>query len=251
MTPAQAELRDRRHWRQDLAADVREDHGGIDAPASFVGALVAISMLGLLAALAGAFVDQVNLDAFSGDEQAYAGVAVGALVVLLAFFAGGWTAARSARYSGVANSVMTVVWTLVIAAAFSALGWLLASDTPLLDGQLPNFLTGDDFDQDAALSAVAGLVVMLVGAVMGGIKGQSYHRKLDRELLAEPEDMERLEVEDDDDERVDDDRAEVEQVHLEPIRDPQAVEVHRDPQVVETRRDPEVVDVRRDPGHDV
>ncbi len=191
LTAEEVHLRDRRRWHAGILRDVRNDNGGLDIPASLMGALVAISALGLLGVLATAIFTQVIYDATSGSSQGWAGVALGALVVFLAFFFGGWTAARAARYSGFVNGIAVVVWVMLIAVSYSALGYALGKNSALLEHMLPNWLTTSDFTitKDAAISGIAGLVVMLLGSLLGSARGAAYHRRLDNQLLAEPEDM--------------------------------------------------------------
>jgi hypothetical protein len=92
---------------------------------------------------------------------------------------------------------------------------------------LPGWLTDFSTDQAVLLSALVGIVVMLVASVLGAAKGASWHRRVDRALLAEPEDLERVEVDEDDRdeaetvraERREDEREELEDrdVHIDPL----------------------------------
>jgi hypothetical protein len=244
LTLKERQLRERRHWRGNLLDEVRHDHGGMDGPASLVGALVAIAAMGLFGALAVALFGSVIYDVVRGgdSQDAWGAIAAGILVVLLSFFAGGWTAARSARYSGVANAVGVVIWTLLIAVGFSALGWAIGKDEPLLDLMLPNWLTTSDFKftPEAMISAAAGIGVMLVGAILGGLKGAAYHRGIDRELTAEPEDMEVVEVEDEVVAAPAEDRPR--EVHVEPVETFEPVDRTDTIEEVPAVDDPDVIE---------
>lgn len=172
--------------------EVGADHGGLDAPAALTGALVAISVLAILAAVLGAIFSGFALDIYHsgphGDQTRF-GAALGALALLAAFFWGGWATGRAARYGMAANAVAVVVFTLVIGLALTLIGHAADTNAPLLSGQLPGWLTNFSTSSDALISALVGLALMLVGAIAGALRGVRYHRQLDRELLAEPEDM--------------------------------------------------------------
>jgi amino acid transporter len=192
MTDRERALRVRRRWRSAVADDVRVDHGGLDAPASLTGALVAIAVMAIIASVLGAIFSGFALDVYhsgpNGNQTVF-GAILGALVLLIAFFWGGWTAGRSARYGAAANGLMVVVWTVAIGALLVLVGHLSSSDQPLLDGQIPSWLNDFSFKGDALISGLAGLAIMVIGALFGAARGVGYHRRLDRELLAEPEDM--------------------------------------------------------------
>lgn len=169
-------------------AAARDRFGGIDIPATLIGMLVAIALLvilgGIAAGAVSAFGYQTGIEEGNVDEVTVGGMIAGIVVLLLSFLIGGWTAGRMARYDGVKNGVMVVIWTIILLAALSALAaWagdeydvLARADLPRLDRDL--LATG------AIVSALVALAAMLVGSILGGIWGAAYHRRADREILA-------------------------------------------------------------------
>ena len=107
------------------------------------------------------------------------GLVAGLVVLLVSFGVAGWVAGRMARYDGVRNGVLTAVLFLVLAAAMSALGAWAGEEYDFFDEvQLPQWFT--ELGSGAAIaSAIAGVVVMLVAAAIGGAIGARYHRRAD------------------------------------------------------------------------
>lgn len=161
--------------------------GGLDIVGSLFGALVAIGALvvvgGLLAAIFGtdALVIDTGYDTFAlvTDET----MLVGAVTVFVAFLLGGWCAGRSARFDGVANGLVTVLWVLVIGVVFGALGAGLGDEYDVyVEMDLPSFVT-DDFSVWGSAAFVVAFVLMLVAGALGGALGESWHRRADRAML--------------------------------------------------------------------
>jgi MFS family permease len=106
------------------------------------------------------------------------------VVLLVSFLIGGWTAGRMARYDGVKNGVMVVIWTIILLAILSALTAWAGSEYNVLErANLPRF-DQDILTTGAIVSALVALAAMLVGSILGGIWGAAYHRRADREILA-------------------------------------------------------------------
>ena len=169
-------------------AATRAAFGGIDIPASLVGMLTALAMLVLLAGLAGAAVGAVGYQTgLSGDEAEDIGIAslVGGIVVLfLSYLVGGWAAGRIARYDGARNGMMTAVWTILLAAALSALAYFLGNEYDVFANvDLPQYFDRDALTVAAIVSGVVTIATMLIGGLLGGLWGTRYHRLADETLL--------------------------------------------------------------------
>ena len=100
---------------------------------------------------------------------------------LLAYFSGGYVAGRMARFNGVGQGLMVWLWGVIGAAAIALLAITGQHNVlttlnsflrlPLLEGQLS--ISG-------IIAAIAVATTALIGAVLGGLTGVHYHRKVDR-----------------------------------------------------------------------
>lgn len=161
--------------------------GGLDLIGSFFGALVAVAGLvlvgGLLAAAFGVGPLDVDTSLASLEALLDEAMLVGAAALFVSCFLGGWCAGRSARFDGVGNGLMVVVWLLAIGAAVAALGaWLGDEYDVFATTGLPSFTT-DEFQFWGLVAFASALVLMLVGAALGGLLGESWHRRADRAML--------------------------------------------------------------------
>jgi len=162
--------------------------GGVDVPASLVGMLTALAMLVLLAGIVGAAIGAVGYQTgLSGDDAEDIGIAslVGGVVVLfLSYLVGGWAAGRIARYDGARNGLMTAVWTILLAAALSALAYFLGNEYDVFRNvDLPQYFDRDALTAAAIISGVVTIATMLIGGLLGGLWGTRYHRVADETLL--------------------------------------------------------------------
>lgn len=168
--------------------EARRHFGGLDWLATIAGLLAAVGTLVLLSGLVGA-IGSVGYRFGASDEDLSIGGLIGGIVVLvIAFFTGGWVAGRVARYDGGRNGIMTVVEFLILAAALAALGAWAGNEYNLFDKpDLPNWFSGDDLGLAAVVSAVLGALVALLAGWFGGIVGARYHRRADA-LVSHPRD---------------------------------------------------------------
>jgi hypothetical protein len=169
-------------------AATRERFGGIDLPASLVGMLTGLAMVVLLGGLVGAAVGaigyQTGLRGDNVDDISTASLVGGLVVLFVSYVIGGWAAGRIARYDGARNGVMAAIWTIVLAAALSALAaWLGDKYDVFSDVDLPQWFNRDAFTTTAIVSGVAAIAAMLVGGGLGGLWGARYHRRADQTLL--------------------------------------------------------------------
>ena len=168
-----------RDLSEDTGVDeARRRFGGIDIPATLAGLLAALGATVLFAGLlggAGSIGYQRGADA---DDLSIGGLVAGMLVLLMSFLIGGWVAGRMARYDGARNGFVTALWFVLLAAAVSALGAWAGDRYDFFDDvRLPQWFS--DSSGPAIASAVAGIVLMLLAATVGGIVGARYHRKAD------------------------------------------------------------------------
>ena len=174
--------------REAVVAREEERFGGIKIGAAFFGWLVSTAMTVLLVALVAAAASAGILpgtDPLPRAGQESSGGMTGMIVLLslqlLAYFSGGYVAGRMARFNGVGQGLMVWLWGVIGAAAMALLaitGQHSVLTTlnsflrlPLLEGHLS--ISG-------IIAAIAVATTALIGAVLGGITGVHYHRKVDR-----------------------------------------------------------------------
>ena len=178
----------------DVAAQ-KAEYGGVKPGAAFFGWLTATGMTVVLTALlaaagaalgiaTGTDVDQAASDATeNATGVGTAGIVGLGLILLLAYFCGGYVAGRMARFSGTAQGVAVWVWALVIAGLLALLAVLAGNEYNVLQdiNVFPRIPVDEGTLSTAGIIAlVVALVASLVGAILGGITGVRYHRKVDR-----------------------------------------------------------------------
>lgn len=175
--------------RETVVAREEERFGGIKIGAALFGWLVSTAVAVLLVALVAAagragFLPGTDPLARGGQGSTgggMTGMIVLLLLQLLAYFSGGYVAGRMARFNGVGQGLMVWVLGVIGAAAGALLGIIGQSNVlttvnsflrlPLVEGQL---------SLDGIIAAIAVAATALIGAVLGGLAGVHYHRKVDR-----------------------------------------------------------------------
>jgi amino acid transporter len=183
--------------RREVVAREKERFGGMKFGASFFGWLTATGMAVLLTALlaaAGAGLGlATNLEETTDPadpNQAQTIGLVGAIVLLviifLAYVAGGYVAGRMARFNGVRQGVGVWLWALIIAVVVAILGAVAGTQFNLL-ANLNTFpripINEGDLTTVGIITAIAVALVALIGAILGGLAGMSFHRRVDKEGL--------------------------------------------------------------------
>lgn len=177
----------------------REQFGGIKFGSAFFGWLTATGMAVLLTALLAAVGTAVSL-ATDTDPEVVAGEAtrqpetigvLGAVVLLLvlfvSYFCGGYVAGRMARFNGARQGFAVWLWALLMAALVAVLGAVAGSRYNVLANlnSFPRIPVGEgDLTAVGIAAAVITLLASLVGAVLGGLAGMRFHRRVDRAGLA-------------------------------------------------------------------
>jgi hypothetical protein len=151
--------------------------------------LAALALLVLLGGLIGAAIGAVGYQTgLKGDATTLsaAGLAGGIATLFAAYFVGGWTAARIARYDGVRNGLMTGVWTIILGVLLALAGTAISTEYDLFDEvpNLPNWFSRDALTAGAIASAAVAMLAMFLGGALGGRIGGRYHQQVDR-LIAE------------------------------------------------------------------
>lgn len=174
----------------------KEQFGGIKWGSAFFGWLTAMGTAVLLTAILSAIGAGVGLGAAEGDVQGAAdelasnadtvgivGAIVLAVILFIAYFCGGYVAGRMARFSGAKQGVAVWVWAIVIAVIVAIVTAVAGSQFNVL-GNLNGFpripIDEGTLTATGIITAIVVAIVSLGGAILGGVSGMRFHRKVDR-----------------------------------------------------------------------
>jgi hypothetical protein len=128
-------------------------------------------------------------DAANGTTKTIAlGGGIALLAVLaVAWYCGGYVAGRMARFDGARQGLGVWSWTILIAAAAAILAAIGGSQYNVFARlNLPNVAVGGASLTTGGLIALGcALVVTLLFAVLGGVAGVRFHRRVDRTAARE------------------------------------------------------------------
>ena len=181
--------------RREVVAREKDRYGGVKIGSAFFGWLTATGTAVLLTALLAAAGTAVGLATGTTAGEAASEATsdpgtiglVGAIVLLallfLAYYCGGYVAGRMARFNGARQGVAVWLWALFIAVLVALLGAVAGSEFNVLAdlNSFPRIPVGEGDLSTAGILAVIGVAVAsLAGAVLGGIAGMRFHRRVDR-----------------------------------------------------------------------
>jgi len=178
--------------RRDVINRQKEQFGGMKIGCSFFGWLTAtgtaVLLTGLLAAVGAALGLGRNVDPAApvgGDVRtaSLVGAIIAAAVVLVAYFCGGYVAARMARFNGLKQGLGVWLWALIAAVVVTILALILGDRFNMLsslNGVIPIPASREAMTTASIITAVAIILVSLVGALLGGLAGMRFHRRVDR-----------------------------------------------------------------------
>jgi hypothetical protein len=181
--------------RETVVAREKEAYGGIKFGSAFFGWLTATGTAVLLTALAAAAgtavgvanntsVDEVADQATSDPTSiGVVGAIVLAVVLFVAYYCGGYVAGRMARFNGAKQGLAVWLWAVIIAIVVAILA-AVAGDQYNVLGRLDSFPRIPVAEGDVTTAGIIALLVIaavsLVGAILGGIAGMRFHRKVDK-----------------------------------------------------------------------
>jgi hypothetical protein len=181
--------------RHSVVAREKDRYGGIKWGSAFFGWLTATGTAVILTALlvaAGTAVG-VATDTDTTDVQGQVSKPAGTIglvggiallvVLMIAYYCGGYVAGRMARFNGVKQGIAVWVWAIVIAVVVAAAGALLGDRYDVLAklGGFPRLpINGGDLTTAGIVSIVIAVVAALVGAILGGLAGMRFHRNVDK-----------------------------------------------------------------------
>ncbi|MEP6563399.1 MAG: hypothetical protein ABJD68_20250, partial [Nakamurella sp.] len=104
------------------------------------------------------------------------------VVLLLAYYCGGYVAGRMARFNGIRQGLAVWLWGVVMALVIAAIAAIAGSKYDVFAQlNLPRLPVNEG--QVTAVGAIAigaAILAALVGALLGGLAGMRFHRKVDQ-----------------------------------------------------------------------
>ncbi|MCS5718046.1 hypothetical protein N1027_07830 [Herbiconiux sp. CPCC 205763] len=188
-------LEERNTLRQDVVERERREFGGFKFGSAFFGWLTATGTAVILTALVSATGAAIGLGVTGGDADAAnvdesqattigiaGGIAV-VVVIFVAYLAGGYVAGRMARFDGVKQGLAVWLWAVVIAIVVAIIAAIAGSQFNVLANMngFPRIPVNEGSLTTAGIIvAVAVALASLAGALLGGVAGMRFHRKVDR-----------------------------------------------------------------------
>jgi hypothetical protein len=165
----------------------RDEYGGINWGASFFGWLVAVGVAALLSSIlvaAGAAIGLTEADVTTSDAEELTlsgGIAL-LVVVMLAYYAGGYVAGRMSRFDGGRQGMATWAIGLIVTVGLAVAAVVLGDEYNVLEQlNLPSLPVGDETLASGGVIALVAIAVgSLLAALAGGKLGERYHKKVDR-----------------------------------------------------------------------
>jgi len=184
--------RDRDRGTGGGLAAAADRYGGINWGASFFGWLVAVGIASLLIALIGAagaatgLTDTKESDVTtSADTIGIVGGVLLLVVLLIAYYAGGYVAGRMSRFDGARQGVGAWLIGLIVTILLGAAGAIFGSKYNVLEQlKLPRIPIDEGSLTTGGIIALAAVILgTLLTAVLGGRVGRRYHDKVDQAAL--------------------------------------------------------------------
>lgn len=182
--------------RESVVEREKEEFGGVKIGSAFFGWLTATGIAVLLTALlaaAGAAIGvatDTDLNDVAAEADQLSNETIGLIggiallvILLIAYYCGGYVAGRMARFNGVRQGIAVWLWALLIAAIVAVIAAVAGDEYDVL-AQLNAFpriaLTEGELTTGGIIALVAVALTALIGAILGGLAGMRYHRNVDR-----------------------------------------------------------------------
>jgi MFS family permease len=181
--------------RETVVRREKERFGGMKFGSAFFGWLTATGTAIILTALVASTGTAIGLgngatagdvaDAASSnaDTVGLIGGILVAVILLIAYYCGGYVAGRMARFDGVKQGVAVWLWAIIIAIVLAVVGLIAGSQFDIL-ASLDSFpripLNEGAITAGSIVTVVIALVVSLLGAILGGLAGMRFHRRVDK-----------------------------------------------------------------------
>lgn len=185
---------DRADVRDDVVDRQRKLFGGLKIGSAFFGWLTATGMALILTALVAATGAAIGLGVLEDPEAAaeeatrnpeavgwIGGIAL-LVIVFVAYWCGGYVAGRMARFNGVTQGIAVWVWAIVIAVVVALLTLAAGSRFEILSDldAFPRIPVSEgELTTAGIVTAIVVAIASLGGAMLGGVAGTRYHRRVD------------------------------------------------------------------------
>jgi hypothetical protein len=178
--------------RREVVSREKDAFGGMKFGSCFFGWLTASGTAVLLAALVTGVGAALGLSqdveaAGTSPAQTESVGLVGGIVLLaiifVSYLAGGYVAGRMARFNGLKQGLGVWLWAVIIAILVGLAGWLADARFDVLarTNTFPRLpLNEGTLTTGGILVAIGVVAASLVGALLGGLAGMRYHRRVDR-----------------------------------------------------------------------
>jgi hypothetical protein len=177
--------------RKEVVARQKEEFGGMKFGSAFFGWLAATGMAVLLTTIvAGAgtalgYGTGVNTTDPTAAEAQSVGIAGGIAllaIIFVAYFCGGYVAGRMARFNGLRQGIAVWLWAVMAAIVVAVLVAVAGSRYNVLANlNLPRIPVNEGTLTTAGVvTAVLIAAASLVGAMLGGLAGMRFHRRVDK-----------------------------------------------------------------------
>jgi hypothetical protein len=177
--------------RRDVVTRQKDAFGGMKFGSCFFGWLTASGTAVLLAALAtgvGAAtgltraVEVTNPTPAQTESIGFVGGIVLLAIIFVSYLAGGYVAGRMARFNGLKQGLGVWIWAVVMAILVGLAGWLADARFDVF-AQVNSFprlpLNEGTLTTEGIIVAIGVVGASLLGALLGGLAGMRYHRRVD------------------------------------------------------------------------
>jgi hypothetical protein len=178
--------------RREVVSRQKDAFGGMKLGSCFFGWLTASGTAVLLAALVtgvGAAlgltsdVDVTNPTPAQAESISFVGGIVLLALIFVAYLAGGYVAGRMARFNGLRQGLGVWLWAVIMAILVAVAGWLAGAEFDIF-AQVNSFprlpVNEGTLTTEGIIVAIGVVAASLVGALLGGLAGMRYHRRVDR-----------------------------------------------------------------------
>jgi len=178
--------------RRDVVDREKEIFGGMKFGSCFFGWLAASGTAVLLAAIVtgvGAAlglsqnVETAGTTTAGTESVGLVGGIVLLAIIFVSYLAGGYVAGRMARFNGLKQGLGVWLWAVIIAILAAAAGLLAGARFDVL-ARLNSFprlpLNEGTLTTGGIIVAIGVVAASLIGALLGGLAGMRYHRRVDR-----------------------------------------------------------------------
>ncbi len=178
--------------RREVVGRQKDAFGGMKFGSCFFGWLTASGTAVLLVALVtgvGAAlglsqnVDVTNPTTAQTESIGFIGGIALLAIIFVSYLAGGYVAGRMARFNGLKQGLGVWLWAVIVAILVAVAGWLVGERFDVL-ARLNSFprlpVNEGTLTTAGVITAICVVAVSLIGALLGGLAGMRYHRRVDR-----------------------------------------------------------------------